>query len=250
MYHELSLFDDHYLMSSQSSLDSVLSNRRPNRFEFNASKGDVSKYFTPKRVNKKKDELKEHDIFLKEVENGVYAATDEEAEKITIIPHFNPPRIKNLFKSAESSVAYKEKQPPLAGALTPEELAQCRNRAYKRARQIYFENMDKFFQNIENEHQKIKKLSRRIERNHSDIKFHELIQKASTIGALQDAYYDLLDDVEEIEQQNVALKSHIIFLAKAKQSLNVDQQCLIQGTEWQRKEIQKYKEELENNQTS
>ena len=179
--------------------------------------------------------------YKEDVANGKFEATEEDVKKLKLIPHFDPPNI-DLSGDPRGNTFTIKKMVSKPKHLSNEDFFSLQSKAKSRAALIYERRMKPYYDKMKLD---TKKLS---QQNFSSLSAAQRVMSFSEAqrDQLQENLDVLKKNLQSIQQQNAALTAHLLLLNKAKQQLELSKNCLIQSTEWYRKEIDNFKKRQHN----
>ena len=180
--------------------------------------------------------------FKKDIESGKFEATDEDVKRLVLIPHFDPPDL-DLTGELENTTTTARRKINKPKQLSNKEFFDIQNKSKTRAEIIYDRRMKQYYDRVRDS---TKMLDGRSNSSAGSIKAMAFTDAQK--DKLQESLARIKKHVQSIQQQNEALSQHLLLLNTAKKQLLLNKNCLIQSTEWERGEIEKYKASLERHQ--
>ena len=212
-----------------------------NETDLNQSKQNSNIYLSPFKKKASTDSnLPNPKVYqqLKEsMASGMFEATDEDVEKMVLIPHFDPPDL-DFTGEQDVSVQPSKKKIEKPKEMSAKVFYTVQSKARSKAEKIYDNRMKKYYDRMKRSTQDIDpdKLNSGI----NSFYFRE-DQKDKLIESLT----SLKKQVQVIQQQNAALSQHLLLLSKAKKQLETHVESTKSSTEWGRQQVKKYHEQKE-----
>jgi hypothetical protein len=146
--------------------------------------------------------ISEWKSFEEEVENGMWSPTDEDVDRLVLIPHFKPRQLREHYgvRAGGRGSQNRDEHEKIVSA--------ARKRAIIAYTRAFGRDVGPFPP----------------ERGECD----ELRKKVRKLAA----------DVRVVEKQNEALNAHLALLRKAKETLECQAQCAVEAIKWEREQIE------------